>query len=139
MAKKKNIAKRKSKVGIWVFASIFVILVLVLFFSFTGKAKYDQTQVVEFAKCLTSSGTVMYGAYWCPHCADTKKMFGSAFKYVKYVECDPNGENEQSVLCIQKEIDKYDTWVFSDGSRFVSEPTFEDLAKGSGCIAPEAK
>ena len=65
-------------------------------------------------------------------------MFGSSFRYVTYVECDPRGDNEQSALCISKQIDKYDTWEFADGSRFVSEPTFAILAEKSGCPAPEA-
>src|SRR3989344_3569664 len=37
--------------------------------------KYD-----PFAQCLTDNGAKMFGAYWCPHCSDQKKMFGSSWK-----------------------------------------------------------
>ncbi len=76
----------------------------------------------------------MYGTFWCPHCAKTKKLFGSSFNYVNYVECDPRGDNEQSILCISKNIDKYDTWEFADKTRIISEPTFEQLSQKTGCI-----
>src|SRR6266700_8112952 len=42
-----------------------------------------------FAQCLKDRGAKMYGAWWCPHCADQKEMFGFAFQYVNYVECSP--------------------------------------------------
>lgn len=90
----------------------------------------------NFAKCITEKGAVMYGTFWCPHCAKTKKMFGESFNFIKYVECDPRGDNEQSLLCINNEIDKYDTWEFADGSRLISEPTFAQLSEKTGCPIP---
>jgi len=101
-----------------------------------GGGSYDQSEIDSFAKCLTDSGTVMYGTFWCPHCAKTKAMFGSSFQYVNYVECDPRGDDEQSFLCIEKEIEAYDTWEFASGDRVIGEPSFEQLAAGSGCVAP---
>lgn len=98
--------------------------------------KYPQEQVDTFAQCLTEQGAVMYGTFWCPHCANTKKLFGPSFQYIDYVECDPRGENEQSELCIEKGIDKYDTWEFTDGSRLISEPTFAQLGEKTGCAVP---
>ena len=80
----------------------------------------------------------MYGAYWCPHCAQQKKLFGQAgFAQVHYVECDPNGENSQAKLCLERKIDGYPTWVFSDGSRTSGETSLEDLAQKSGCQLPK--
>jgi len=137
-AKQKTRSKKKSKSGIIIGIIIILIFVAAAFLLFKGKKSYSQDSVDTFAKCLTDKGTVMYGAFWCPHCAKTKRMFGSSFRYIHYVECDPRGDNEQSELCIQKSIDKYDTWEFSDGSRIVSEPTFEQLSEKSGCSAPEA-
>jgi len=119
--------------------AVFGVVGLVLAFSLGGSEKYSREDIDNFAKCLTKSGTIMYGTFWCPHCAKTKKKFGESFRHINYVECDPNGENEQSELCLEKEIDKYDTWVFSDGSRFISEPSFKELSEGSGCPAPEVK
>jgi glutaredoxin len=108
-------------------------LVLVLFLSACSSSSVPQEKIDSLAQCLTEKGTVMYGAFWCPHCAKTKKAFGPAFKHIKYVECDPRGENEQSELCLEKNIEGYDTWEFASGERVVGEPTFEVLAEKSGC------
>ena len=29
-----------------------------------------------FAQCLKDKGAIFYGAFWCPHCQNQKKMFG---------------------------------------------------------------
>jgi hypothetical protein len=143
MAKKKVNNKvtpqKSSPMKLVLFLGIIAVVVLILVFFFSGKPKYQQEDVETLAKCLTEKGTVMYGAYWCPHCARTKARFGEAFRYVTYVECDPKGDNARPELCIEKKIDKYDTWEFADGTFFVSEPSFELLAERSGCVAPELK
>ena len=108
-----------------------------LIFTGCSSTKVSQGKIDEFAKCITDKGAVMYGAFWCPHCANTKKMFGSSIQYIKYVECDPRGDNEQAELCIEKDIRAYDTWEFADGSRLISEPTFEQLSEKTGCVLPE--
>lgn len=141
MVKKKSGGKKgKPDTGRMV-AGVVVILILVVggYFLFkpAGESvRYSTESVDAFATCLTDAGAVMYGAFWCPHCARTKQNFGSSFKHIEYVECDPNGDNEQSELCIEKEIEGYDTWEFSDGSRVVGEPSFEVLAEKTGCALP---
>ena len=54
-----------------------------------AKAKRESTdQAIELAKYLQSSGAIMYGAFWCPHCSRQKELFGKeAWKYISYVEC----------------------------------------------------
>jgi len=133
----KNKSKKKSGKGFFIGFIVIIILIVGGIFLFSGGESYNSEDVDTFAKCLTENGAVMHGTFWCPHCAQTKKLFGSSFQYVTYVECDPRGENEQSELCIEKGIEKYDTWEFSDGSRVVGEPTFDQLAQGSGCRAPQ--
>ncbi|HEY9888334.1 MAG TPA: hypothetical protein V6D02_08030, partial [Candidatus Obscuribacterales bacterium] len=32
----------------------------------------------QLAQHLTAQGATMYGAFWCPHCADQKELFGEA-------------------------------------------------------------
>lgn len=130
----KEYSKKKSHGKMFlIIITIVVFLIIISIFLSKGKNSYPQAQIDAFAKCLTEKGTTMYGAFWCPHCARTKAKFGSSFRYVNYVECDPRGKNEQSVLCIQKNIDKYDTWEFANGERLVAEPTFEAMAEKSGC------
>src|SRR3989338_9696221 len=96
--------------GVIIGIVVAVLIVVTIVYLFGMEKNIDQGEIDEFAKCLTEKGAVMYGTFWCPHCARTKKMFGSSFKYIKYVECDPRGNNEQSEFCIEKKIDKYDTW-----------------------------
>ena len=125
--------------GVIIGIVVAVLIIAAIVYLFGMGPNIDQGEIDEFAKCLTEKGAVMYGTFWCPHCARTKKMFGSSFKYIKYVECDPRGDNEQSEFCIEKKIDKYDTWEFTDGSRIISEPSFEDLSGKTGCKVPGSK
>ncbi|MFL2746065.1 MAG: hypothetical protein ACJ0A9_01910 [Dehalococcoidia bacterium] len=83
------------------------------------------------AKHLTKTGAVMYGVYWCPYCSQQKKIFGENFLYVKYIECDPRGENSNPKLCQYKGISKYPTWEI-EGKMFEGVYTLKELQKISG-------
>ncbi|MBD2097553.1 hypothetical protein H6F90_20870 [Trichocoleus sp. FACHB-591] len=89
----------------------------------------------SLAQHLQQTGAKMYGAYWCPHCADQKALFGPAVATVPYVECDPKGEKPQPDLCQAKQIEGYPTWEIGDhlysGTRSLLE-----LAALSGYKAP---
>jgi len=85
-----------------------------------------------FAKCLTKQNTVMYGAYWCPHCQAQKKLFGGSFQYVKYVEC-----TKEIKTCGDKKIEGYPTWIFKNGERIQGEVAFAKLAQKSTCKEPK--
>lgn len=87
----------------------------------------------DFARCLTRSGARFYGTSWCPHCAAQRRMFGTAARYVPYVECSVNGTAETASECAHAGITSYPTWVFADGSREVGELPLERLAGKTGC------
>ncbi len=94
--------------------------------------KYD-----DFAKCLKDKGAVFYGAFWCSHCQNQKKSFGTSVEFLPYVECStPDGKGQLQV-CIDKNIAGYPTWVFSDGSRQSGEVPFATLAAKTGCTLPQ--
>ena len=38
----------------------------------------------NFARCLKQHDVKMYGAYWCPHCAEQKALFQASFEYVPH-------------------------------------------------------
>ena len=65
---------------------------------------------LQLATHLTEQGASMYGAFWCPHCARQKALFGEAVGAIPYIECDSEGENAQPQLCQTKEIEGYPTW-----------------------------
>jgi glutaredoxin len=93
--------------------------------------KYD-----DFAQCLTDKGARFFGAYWCPHCKDQKKLLDNSTK-LPYIECStPNGK-AQLEQCISEEIKGYPTWKFADGSVMdqIMEPAA--LAEKTGCILPQ--
>lgn len=85
--------------------------------------KYD-----AFARCLTEKGVVMYGAEWCPHCQNQKKLFGSSFQYVTYVECP-----KEPKVCLEKNITGYPTWLTASGMKLEGEQRLEKLAEVTGC------
>lgn len=93
---------------------------------------------VDFAKCLAEKNAVMYGAYWCPHCANQKALFGpQGFEKINYVECDPRGKNAKPEICVDKKVKGYPTWIFADGSRTAGEMTLNQLAEKTTCTLPQ--
>lgn len=92
-----------------------------------------------FATCLKDKGATFYGAFWCPHCQNQKKLFGKSQSKLPYVECStPNGKG-QTQVCSDKKVEGYPTWEFTDGSRESGELTLERLAEKTGCSLPEKK
>jgi rubredoxin len=91
------------------------------------------TALEVFAHCLTGRGVTMYGAWWCPHCQNQKKQFGSAFSFIRYVECSSPGKQDALPVCQAAKINGYPTWIFGDGSRIEGEASFETLAQRTSC------
>ena len=109
---------------------ILIVVGGVLYYGISTNAKpgkYD-----DFAKCLTEKGVKEYGAFWCPKCAEQKKMFGKSFKYVTYVECDARGNNAQPELCREKGITGYPTWEI-ENKLIPGIQSLENLARESSC------
>ncbi|MBI3034652.1 hypothetical protein HYY72_05840 [Candidatus Woesearchaeota archaeon] len=104
------------------------IAMLALSLLLAGCQNYD-----KLASCLSEKDVKMYGAYWCPHCASQKEMFGSSFDKISYVECSLPNRGGQTEICKEKNIESYPTWEFADGSRLVGEQTTEKLAEKTGC------
>jgi uncharacterized membrane protein len=66
---------------------------------------------------LREQGAVMYGAYWCPHCAEQKALFGDAAADLPYVECAKDGVNARPDLCEKAGVKAFPTWVLGDERR----------------------
>ncbi len=90
----------------------------------------------SFATCLKDKGAVFYGAFWCPHCQDQKKEFGSSAKLLPYIECSTPDGQAQTQICTDKKIEGYPTWIFADGSKLTGKATFEQLADKTSCPLP---
>jgi hypothetical protein len=90
----------------------------------------------SFAKCVAAKQAKMYGAYWCPHCAEQKEMFESSFKYVPYVECGVPGSRDEAPVCKDAGIKHFPTWQFADGERREGTQPLQALGSKTGCDLP---
>lgn len=116
-----------------------VLLITALFLLAVGGFIYYKSQpgkLDNFASCLKEKGVIFYGAFWCPHCQNQKKLFGKSFSKLQYVECSTPDGKSQLAICQDKNIQSYPTWDFFDGSRQTGELTLETLAQKSGCSLP---
>jgi len=95
--------------------------------------KYDQ-----FARCLKDRNVIMYGAFWCPHCADQKALFDAAFEYAPYVECGVKGQpHAETKECVEAGIKNFPTWQFPPtGDRVERVLSLDDLSERTGCSLP---
>lgn len=96
----------------------------------------DSSKLDGFAQCLSDSGAKFYGAFWCSHCQNQKKLFGSSKQYLPYVECS-NLDNTQTQICKDQKIEGYPTWTFADGSELSGEQSLQTLADKTQCILPQ--
>lgn len=122
---------RKTRNWIIIIVVILIIVGIAYFLAFNDSpndGKYD-----EFAQCLTEKNVTMYGTFWCPHCKDQKKAFGSSFQYINYIECSTPDGNAQLQICKDAKIDGYPTWEFADGTRRSGFVPLVDLASKTNC------
>ncbi len=87
------------------------------------------------AKHLAASGAKFYGAYWCPHCADQKRMFGAAARYLPYVECDARSPEGKPEECRRAGVRAFPTWLIG-GRKYEGTLPLEELARLSGYAPP---
>lgn len=84
----------------------------------------------DFAKCLNEKGLIMYGVDTCEFCLAQKKMFGSAFEKINYINCYFDKDK-----CATEGVTGYPLWVI--GERRVSGiQKFTNLAALTGCTEP---
>ena len=93
----------------------------------------------SFATCIKEKSAVFYGAFWCPHCANQKAMFGGSAGLLPYTECSTPDGRGQLRVCTDKDVKGYPTWIFGDGSREAGEVSLEKLAAKTGCELPKEK
>lgn len=115
------------------FAYLAALIVTLFVVAGCTPAEKKDGKYTEIAKCLTEKGVIFYGAYWCPHCADQKKIFGDDLRYIKYVECDPKGENADPADCQKAGVENYPTWAFPGQDKVTGVRQPEELAKKANC------
>jgi hypothetical protein len=94
--------------------------------------KYD-----SFARCIATKNARMYGLYWCPHCADQKREFGSSFYYVPYTECaSENDPHELTPACKAAGVKLFPSWQFGADPPKEGVLTLQELSQKTGCSLP---
>lgn len=127
------------KIGIILGILIVGIVILAAMGIFKSEDKKTlESDIVSFADCLKDEGATFFGAFWCPHCQNQKRIFGKkASDALPYVECStPDGQN-QTDACKEAGIQSYPTWEFKDGSRVTGEQSIQELSRKTSCpISP---
>jgi len=97
----------------------------------------EDPRLTALALHLDETGAKYYGAYWCPSCAQQRRLFGRSADHLPYVECSPEGRNgPRAMACVVEEISGYPTWVIG-GQRIQSLLTPDELASYSGFVWPD--
>ena len=110
----------------WLILAAVLFIIPIIIFNLPQKEKTDYTPI---AKCLAEKNVVMYGSFRCAVCAKVKEDFGESFKEVPYVECHPQGEDNQWQRCQQKQIEGTPTWIM--------EPQGIEIQRHRGYLSPE--
>ena len=99
--------------------------------SITKTVEPQVQALIDFGQCLTDKEAIFYGTTWCSHCKRQKAILGEAMETVTHIDCD-----KQKALCIKAGIEGYPTWVIKGDTKLVGAQELADLAKATGCVAP---
>ena len=99
-------------------AAVAAVVILALHANYTAPEPEpigpEDPMVRALAEHLKDSGVLFYGASWCPHCQDQKRLFGNSVSRLPYVECNVAGPNApQSSACTQAGVSTYPTWIIN--------------------------
>ena len=93
----------------------------------------EDPMVRALAEHLADEDVLFYGASWCPHCQEQKRLFGASASRLPYIECSPAGQNApQAPSCSRAGVQTYPTWVIK-GRAYVGEVlSLSQLASATG-------
>ena len=117
------------------FLTILIIINLLPFIIFNLS---EDTNLDSFAQCLTDEGLVIYSSSVCSHCIQQEALFGSSFEYITRMECNPQEEDTDIILCVEAGIEGTPTWLMEvngvEIDRAVGYQSLAELAEWSGCL-----
>jgi Thioredoxin len=122
----------------WGQRAIYAVLIVAAFALAYYLGNRTQHKHDAFARCLSSGGVKMYGAWWCSHCQEQKEMFAKSFEYIPYVECGVKGDvHAKSQICKDENIHAFPTWQFPPtGERVERVFSLQELSDRTGCTLP---
>src|SRR3989442_14790285 len=86
--------RQEPKASVW--RRVITVLLVVAAFALAAYLGFRKraSRLDAFAQCLSAKQAKMYGAYWGPHFADQKEIFGRSFRYILYVGCGGAGSRD---------------------------------------------
>ena len=119
----------------WIGLALLVVLgVAASFYAKSKPGAFD-----GFAQCLSEKGVTFFGAYWCPNCANQKRLFGRSANLLPYVECSTADGKGQLPVCKDAGVEQYPTWKFADESQLTGTQSLATLAEKTGCTLPPSE
>ncbi len=125
---------RRPAAGTWRWtaaAAAAAVVFLISGYRLSAPTPPDASFAAGLARHLSATGAKFYGAYWCPHCADQKALFGDAAALLPYIECDPRSPIGQPEVCAAAGVRAYPTWDIG-GRRYEGVLSLQELAALSG-------
>jgi len=92
-----------------------------------GEVAVDAS-ILQLAQCINDGGVKMYGTEWCGHCKTQKAMFGDAFSYIDYTDCDADKN-----ACVSAGVKGFPTWIDTKGNAYPGTQELSTLARAAGC------
>ena len=93
----------------------------------------EDPEIRALAEHLKDKGVLFYGASWCPHCQEQKRLFGASASRLPYIECNLAGPNApQASACTQAGVSTYPTWIIKGRATVGQVLSLAELADASG-------
>jgi glutaredoxin len=93
----------------------------------------EDPKVRALAEHLADRGVLFYGASWCPHCQEQKRLFGASASRLPYVECNLAGPNApQASACSMAGVRTYPTWIINGRAIVGQVLSLAELAEATG-------
>ncbi|RLG27117.1 hypothetical protein DRN76_00490 [Methanosarcinales archaeon] len=90
----------------------------------TRRCSHSCIDTTELVRELSSQGWVIYIINDCEWCNKQKEVFGDAFEYLNYVNCD-----EDETACVNAKIKKIPCWVSPNGTHYTGYQTLSRLSE----------
>ncbi|HLD56701.1 MAG TPA: hypothetical protein VJA47_00235 [archaeon] len=118
--------KNRGMIRVYILIAIIVAVLAVSgYLSITAKV-ISVTQTDKFAKCLSSSGLVLFGSEDCQYCDNLKSSLNSSASYLNYVDC-----SAEKAKCA--DIKEYPTWGYG-GQNLLGEFSLQELSIITKCV-----
>ena len=113
------------------------VVILVLHANYTAPqaepAGPEDPMIRALAEHLTEEGVLFYGASWCPHCQEQKRLFGASASRLPYIECSLTGPTgPQSAACRMAGVQSYPTWLINGRAIVGQVLSLAELASATG-------